>query len=116
MSYLFSDDYSLHDINIANFVMHNVINFSGMFYQLCELKKPDISSINIVGSSIDSIRKILSVMTTIINADHVPGYALKENPSPFTGAYNDTERSIDLVYVKNPEVPASIQSSTVIID
>lgn len=81
MSYLFSDDYSLHDINISNFVMHNVINFSGMFYQLCEHKKPDISNINIVGSSIDSIRKILSVITTVINADYVPGYALKENPS-----------------------------------
>ena len=80
-----SDDYSLHDINIANFVMHNVINFSGMFYQLCEHmcehKKPDISNINTVSSSIDSIWKILSVMTTVINADHILGYALKENQS-----------------------------------
>ena len=81
MSYLFSDDYSLHDINIANFVMRNVINFSGMFYQLCEHKKPDISNINTVSSSIDSIWKILSVMTTVINADHILGYALKENQS-----------------------------------
>jgi len=38
MSYLFQDDYSLHDINIANFDMRNVINFSGMFANCASLK------------------------------------------------------------------------------
>ena len=51
----------------------------------------------------------------IINADHVSGYTLKENQGPFTGTYDDTERSVDLIYVKKQEAPASNQSSIVII-
>ena len=42
MSYLFSDDYLLCDINTANFDMRDVINFSGMFANCSSFKKLDI--------------------------------------------------------------------------